>query len=56
MSKNPHMLTVLAARNGFTVRTASGVYICKNVDELVKEVRAYAPVMQKAAIAEQVKP
>jgi hypothetical protein len=53
MSKNQHMLTVLAARNGFTVRTISGVYVCKTVDELLKEIKAYAPVMQKAAAAEE---
>lgn len=47
--ENKNMLTVLGARNGFTVRTRSGVYICKTITELLKEVESYALVLQKEA-------
>lgn len=44
---NRNVMTVMAARNGFTLRTRSGVYVCKTVRELVNEVEAMARVMQK---------
>lgn len=47
-----NMLTVLAARNGFTVRTASGTYVCKTIPELLREVESYAKVLQKNVAAE----
>lgn len=53
MAGNKNMLTVLAARNGWTLRTRSGVYVCTTIDQLVKEVKAYALVMQKDAATEQ---
>jgi hypothetical protein len=51
---NKNLMTVMCARNGFTVRTRSGIYICPTMKDLMREVESYAKVMQKeAANAEQ---
>ena len=46
---NKNIMTVVAARNGFTLRTRSGMYVYKNVEDLVREVREYALLLQKEA-------
>lgn len=43
------MMTIMSARNGWTIRTRSGVYICKTIAELLDEVKSYALVLQKEA-------
>ena len=40
-----NLMTITAARNGFTLRTRSGIYIYTNIDDLVKNVESYAKVM-----------
>ena len=44
---NKKMMSIAAARNGWTIKTRSGIYICTTIAQLLDEVKSMALVMQK---------
>lgn len=49
VKKEKNGMSIFAARNGFTVRTRSGVYVCTTIAQLLEQVKSYAAVIQKEA-------
>ena len=52
MAANSKMMTILAARNGWSIRTRSGVYLATTLDQLLNQVKSYAVLIQKEAALE----